>query len=71
MNEVWNLDRMYAGFDDPKYQADFDRFQKKVAEFIAIGPGVDSAIATMSNISSSETHFLFSTASFCISGIMA
>jgi len=35
MNEVWNLDRMYAGFDDPKYQADFDRFQKKVAEFIA------------------------------------
>ena len=20
MNEVWNLDRMYTGFDDPKYQ---------------------------------------------------
>ena len=35
MNEVWNLDRMYTGFDDPKYLADFDSFQKKVAEFIA------------------------------------
>ena len=34
MNEVWNLDRMYTGFDDPKYLADFDSFQKKVAEFI-------------------------------------
>ena len=35
MNEVWNLDRMYTGFDDPKYLADFDSFQKKVAEFIS------------------------------------
>ena len=34
MNEVWNLDRMYTGFDDPKYLADFDSFCKKVEEFI-------------------------------------
>ncbi len=35
MNEVWNLERMYSGFDDPKYEADFSAFQKKVEEFIA------------------------------------
>ena len=34
MNEVWNLERMYSGFDDPKYLADFEAFEKKVAEFI-------------------------------------
>ncbi len=34
MNEVWNLDRMYSGFDDPKYLADFEAFEKKVTEFI-------------------------------------
>ena len=41
MNEVWNLDRMYTGFDDPKYLADFDSFQKKVAEFIAFTQGLE------------------------------
>ena len=35
MNEVWNLERMYSGFDDPKYEADFSAFQQKVEEFIA------------------------------------
>ena len=34
MNEVWNLERMYSGFDDPKYEADFSAFQQKVEEFI-------------------------------------
>ena len=34
MNEVWNLDRMYSGFDDPKYLADFAAFEKMVGEFI-------------------------------------
>ena len=34
MNEVWNLDRMYSGFDDPKYLADFEAFKRKIAEFI-------------------------------------
>ncbi len=34
MNDVWNLDRMYSGFDDPKYSADFEVFENKVAEFI-------------------------------------
>ena len=42
MNEVWNLDRMYTGFDDPKYLADFDSFQKKVAEFIAFTQELES-----------------------------
>ena len=47
------------------------RYPTKVDALIAIGPGVDSAIATMSTISSGDTHFFFSTVSFCISGIMA
>jgi len=34
MNEVWNLDRMYTGFDDPKYEADFTAFKNKIAEFV-------------------------------------
>ena len=29
MNEVWNLDRLYTGFDDPRYQADFDTLKEK------------------------------------------
>ena len=36
-----------------------------------MGPGVDSAIAIISRISSSVTQFLFSTVSFWISGIIA
>ena len=35
MNEVWNLERMYSGFDDPKYLADFAAFEKKIGEFIS------------------------------------
>ena len=34
MNEVWNLDRMYAGFDDPKFEADFAAFKSKIQEFV-------------------------------------
>ena len=41
MNEVWNLERMYSGFDDPKYQADFDSFEKKIAQFIAFTEELD------------------------------
>jgi len=39
------------------------RYPTKVDAFIAIGPGVLSAIATISSISSSSTHFLLTTVS--------
>ncbi len=35
MNEVWNLDRIYKGFDDPAYEADVQLGKDKVAEFTA------------------------------------
>ena len=41
MNEVWNLDRMYAGFDDPKYQADFAAFKEKIDAFVAFTKALD------------------------------
>ena len=42
-----------------------------VAALTAIGPGVDSDIASMSRISLLLTHFLFSTTSFWMIGIIA
>ncbi len=35
MNEVWNLDPIYKGFDDPAYQADLERMKELAAEFNA------------------------------------
>ncbi len=35
MNEFWNLDRIYKGFEDPAYQADFAAMQQLVKDFAA------------------------------------
>ena len=35
MNEVWNLDVIYKGFDDPEYQADLARMKELAEEFKA------------------------------------
>ena len=35
MNEVWNLDPIYKGFDDPAYAADMERMKQLVADFTA------------------------------------
>ena len=35
MNEVWNLDPIYKGFEDPAYQADLERMKALAAEFNA------------------------------------
>ena len=35
MNEVWNLDPIYKGFDDPAYQADLAQMKQLVVEFNA------------------------------------
>jgi len=35
MNEVWNLDRLYLGFDDPAFLADFEELKELVARLAA------------------------------------
>ena len=35
MNEVWNLDPIYKGFDDPAFAADMEKARALVAEFAA------------------------------------
>ena len=35
MNEVWNLDPIYRGFDDPAFEADFSALKEKIGEFDA------------------------------------
>ena len=33
MNERWNLDPIYKGFDDPAFERDLETLKQKVAEF--------------------------------------
>ena len=35
MNEVWNLDPIYKGFDDPAFEADFQALKERTAELSA------------------------------------
>jgi oligoendopeptidase F len=35
MNEVWNLEPIYKGFDDPAYEADMSALKEKVNEITA------------------------------------
>ncbi len=35
MNDIWNLDPIYKGFDDPAFGADFDALKQKAADFNA------------------------------------
>ena len=44
MNEVWNLEPIYKGFDDPAYQADLAAMKQLVADFTAFAeelPGLE------------------------------
>ena len=43
MNEVWNLERIYKGFDDPQWSADFDAMGKKVAQIAAFAKTLQDA----------------------------
>ena len=36
MNDVWNLDPIYKGFDDPAYQADLEALKQVVADFATL-----------------------------------
>ena len=43
MNEVWNLDRIYAGFDDPAFEADLAALKEASAECAAFAAGLADA----------------------------
>ena len=43
MTEVWNLERIYKGFDDPQWSADFDAMGKKVAQIAAFAKTLQDA----------------------------
>ena len=41
MNEVWNLDPIYKGFDDPAFAADLNAAKEKLAAYHRHGKGPD------------------------------
>ena len=43
MNEFWNLDPIYKGFEDPCFAADLEALKKTVAEFAAFAGDLASA----------------------------
>ena len=42
MNEVWNLDPIYRGFDDPAYDRDMNELKETVAEFASWTGNLDT-----------------------------
>ena len=42
MNEFWNLDPLYKGFEDPQYEADMTALKQKVAEMAALAGELDA-----------------------------
>ena len=44
MNEVWNLDPIYKGFDDPAFVADMDALKELVSEITAYAAKLDQAV---------------------------
>ena len=45
MNEVWNLDGIYKGFDDPAFESDLQELKRKVEEFSVFADGLGEADA--------------------------
>ncbi len=43
MNEVWNLDPIYKGFDDPAFEQDLNALKEQVAAFTAFTGKLDQA----------------------------
>ena len=43
MNEVWNLDPIYKGFDDPAFEQDLNTLKEKVAEYTAFTQSLTQA----------------------------
>ena len=44
MNEVWNLDPIYKGFEDPAFEADLAALKEKVAEFAAFAEKLERTV---------------------------
>ena len=42
MNEVWNLEPIYKGFDDPQFAADLERLKQKVAYAAQFAAGLET-----------------------------
>ena len=47
MNDTWNLDPIYKGFDDPAFEADLDTLKEKVAAFTAFVAELDGCEAVV------------------------
>ena len=63
MNEVWNLDPIYKGFDDPQFEADLTRVKELVAEYGAFAAALaetDPAAGLVKGIAMQEeiTHLV-------------
>ena len=43
MNEVWNLDPIYKGFDDPAFAADMEKLSEKAQAVSAFAAGMISS----------------------------
>ena len=58
MNEVWNLDPIYKGFDDPAFEGDLNALKAAVAEYSAFAaelPSAEPAAALRKGIDLQET----------------
>ena len=58
MNEVWNLDPIYRGFDDPAFTADMDTLREKAAQYNAFAaelPNLDAGEGLRRGIEWEET----------------
>jgi len=42
MNEVWNLDPIYKGFEDPAFEADLELLRQKAGEMTAFAAGLEN-----------------------------
>ena len=42
MNEIWDLEKIYKGFDDPAFSRDFDALKEKLASFAAFVEKMDA-----------------------------
>ena len=44
MNEVWNLDVIYKGFEDPAFEADLTEFKEKAAAYVAFAGDLQQVV---------------------------
>ena len=45
MNDVWNLDPIYKGFDDPAFEADFAAASERISRFSSLTASLSNASA--------------------------